>query len=285
MNAVNKLGKVMNSYKELSNTLDLLNFSDFYINEISSKSCKVDLGKRKGIIQFTSIKSAADLYTYESSGKYKIDINKHLDTLNTPECINDDELILQCIEIFDWGGVQKSNIINSINLHREKALKPYLLQCKEWFEDDTTLKLDINNLIWSSGWTKVFSFMFNMTTIYDSRVAAYINYIFAQFYSSLSNETDRQALKIILQTLVSFKGTATRVRCLKKLDREVLGVKMKGGNDKNNFIANKVASWLLRYICELEYKTQSQANFRQIDKAMFMLGFDIYQVDKNANFE
>ena len=60
---------------------------------------------------------------------------------------------------------------------------------------------------------------------------------------------------------------------------------MKGGNDKNNFIANKVASWLLRYICELEYKTQSQANFRQVDKAMFMLGFDIYQVDKNANFE
>ncbi len=127
--------------------------------------------------------------------------------------------------------------------------------------------------------------MFNMTTIYDSRVAAYINYIFTQFYSSLSNETDRQALKTILQTLVSFKGTETRVRCLRKLDREVLGVKMKGGNDNNNFIANKVASWLLRYICELEYKTQNQTNFRQIDKAMFMLGFDIYQVDKYANFE
>jgi hypothetical protein len=128
--------------------------------------------------------------------------------------------------------------------------------------------------------------MFDKTTIYDSRVAAYINYIFTKFYSSLGNEADKQTLKKILQMLVSFKGTATRARGLKKSDREMLGIKMKTGiNIKKNFIANKTASWLLRYICELEYKEQSQSNFRQIDKAMFMLGFDIYQIDKSAEFE
>jgi len=276
----------MNSYNELFSTLDSLNFSEFYLSEISPKTCKVDFGKRKGVLQFTSLKSAAESYTYESSGKYKISINKQLAILSNPESINDVELILQCIEIFDWGGVQSSNIINAINLHRNEDLKPYLLQCKEWFEDDTTLDLEINNLVWSSGWTKVFSFMFDKTTIYDSRVAAYINYIFTKFYSSLGSEADKQTLKKILQMLVSFKGTATRARGLKKSDREMLGIKMKTGiNIKKNFIANKTASWLLRYICELEYKEQSQSNFRQIDKAMFMLGFDIYQIDKSAEFE
>ncbi len=274
--------KIMNSYNELAQILDRLSFSDFYFNQISNAQCHVDFGKRKGKIDFTSIKSAAEQYTYESSGKYSVSIDRQLDTLEeTPDA----ELILQCIEVFDWGGVQASNIIDAINLHRKNELKPYLTECKVWFENDDDLIVNLDKLSWSSGWTKVFSFMFELTTIYDSRVAAYINFILASFFDSLESLGQKSELTKITKHLVSFKGSGKRVRCLNSELRGMLGIKMKSSDDKRNFKANKVASWFLRYLCKLEYGEVTQANFRQMDKAMFMLGFDIKQIDLRAPFE
>ncbi|RBW67113.1 hypothetical protein DS893_00725 [Vibrionales bacterium C3R12] len=272
----------MNSYNELAQILDRLSFSDFYFNQISNAYCQVDFGKRKGKIDFTSIKSAAEQYTYESSGKYSVSIDRQLGTLEETQ---NAELILQCVEVFDWGGVQASNIIDAINLHRKNELKPYLAECKVWFENDDDLIVALDKLSWSSGWTKVFSFMFELTTIYDSRVAAYINYIFASFFDSLQGLEQKSELTMITKHLVSFKGSGTRVRCLNSELRGMLGVKMKSSDDKRNFKANKVASWFLRYLSKLEYGEVTQANFRKMDKAMFMLGFDIKQIDLRAPFE
>ncbi len=274
--------KIMNSYNEMAQILDRLGFSDFYFSQISNVQSQVDFGKRKGKIDFTSIKSAAEQYTYESSGKYSVNIDRQLGALETTP---NNELILQCVEVFDWGGVQASNIIDAINLHRKNELKPYLAECKSWFEDDHNLVVDLNNINWSSGWTKVFSFMFELTTIYDSRVAAYINYIFASYFDSLESVEQKSELTLITKHLVSFKGTGTRVRCLNSELRRMLGINMKSPDDKRNFKANKVASWFLRYLCKLEYGEVTQANFRQVDKAMFMLGFDIKQIDCSAPFE
>ncbi|WP_423682159.1 hypothetical protein [Undibacterium sp. WLHG33] len=135
-----------------------------------------------------------------------------------------------------------------------------------------------------SGWTKIFSFMFNVTTIYDSRVAAYINYILVKFHDSLTDDEDKKKLETITEKLLSFSGTQDRARCLNHDRREALGIKLKSSNNTQSFVANKVASWFLRYICTLEYGNQEQTNFRKLDKAMFMLGFDISQIDKNAGF-
>ncbi|MGF1698213.1 hypothetical protein L4C54_21380 [Vibrio lamellibrachiae] len=272
----------MDSYKELTKILDSTGFREFYTERIQQSVNKVDYGVRKGVKEFQSVKSAAQQYTYESSGKYMVSIDCQLDA---PELTVENELILQCIEVFDWGGVQSSNIINAINLHRDNVLQKRLLEWKRWFEDDTTLAITLDNVTWSSGWTKVFSFMFNLTTIYDSRVAAYINYIFADFHDSLESEECKLILKSITKYLVSFKGTGTRARCLNREYRDSLGIKMKSANDENNFKANKTASWFLRYLCEMEYGELNQKHFRQIDKAMFMLGFDIGQIDSNAPFE
>ncbi len=274
----------MTSYKELTHILDSIGFSEFYIHSISNLERRVDFGTRKGTIDFLSIKSAAEQYTYEPTGEYMVHIDNQLDS---PQNLEASELILQCIEVFDWGGVQSSNIIKAINLHRGQALKKYLIECKAWFEDDTTLTVDIEDVVWSSGWTKVYSFMFGLTTIYDSRVAAYINYIFSTFYDSLAEENDKRALKSITQYFVSFKGPVTRTRCLNSDYRTSLRIKMKSSSDSRNFVANKVASWVLRYLCQLEYGDVNQEHFRQLDKAMFMLGFDIAQIeiDSDARFE
>ena len=156
---------------------------------------------------------------------------------------------------------------------------------KDWFENDNTLDINDCDLTWSSGWTKVYSFMFSKTTIYDSRVAAFINFMLVAFYHTLNSKMERDALKVISSKLISFKGTADRKRSVSSIDRKLLGIKMKSGNDKNNFVANKIASWLLRYISDLEFSSQKQSHFRQIDKAAFMLGFDISQIEPDLKFE
>ena len=105
------------------------------------------------------------------------------------------------------------------------------------------------------------------------------------FYHTLNSDRKRDDLKSISSKLVSFKGTADRRRSVSATDRQLLGIKMKSGNAKNNFVANKVASWLLRYISDLEFSSQEQSYFRRIDKAVFMLGFDISQIEPELNFE
>lgn len=273
--------KKIESYNQLVDTLDSLDFRDFYINRVQNFNYQINFGARKGILHFDSIRSAAAQYAYDISGKYKINIDHQL---VDPKTLPSDELVLQCIEVFDWGGVQSSNIIDALNYYRTNVLKLYLLQWKAWFEDDTTLNLKDETIFWSSGWTKVFSFMFTNTTIYDSRVAAYINYLFVQFYKMLSTSAQQQALKSISSHLISFNGTANRSRCVDAEWRELLGIKMKSTNNTNALRANKVASWFLRYLCQIEYGDTTQEHFRQIDKAMFMLGFDIKLIDGQAPF-
>jgi len=270
----------MNSYEDLVQVLNNLGFADFYHDNIHNVQSCVDFGKRKGKIQFSSIKSAAQQYTYDSSDKYVVNIDLQFNNL---EFTSNSELILQCIEIFDWGGVQNSNIINAINLHREGMLKSSLLRWKDWFENDDDLSIDSEVAIWSSGWTKVFSFMFELTAMYDSRVAAYINYIFIKFFQSLDTPEQKEALTSVTKFLISFGGTATRSR---RLNTEFRGLlKMRSPRVERNLQANKVASWFMRYLCQLEYGEVTQENFRQVDKAMFMLGFDINQIDTTAPFK
>lgn len=262
--------------------LDELGFADFYFERISKTHHQIDYGKRTGKVEFSSIKSAAEQHIYESSGKYTVNIDRQINSLAD---VANEELILQCIEVFDWGGVQSSNIIDALNLHRKNELKSYLIACKAWFENDQDLTIHLDKVIWSSGWTKVFSFMFELTTIYDSRVSAYINYIFVTFYESLKTQEQKSELILITKHLISFRGSQSRVRCLNREMRNALMVKMKSTNNRNSFIANKVASWFLTYLCKLEYGKVTQSNFRQIDKAMFMLGFDIKQIQSCAPFQ
>ena len=57
-----------------------------------------------------------------------------------------------------------------------------------------------------------------------------------------------------------------------------------GVQTSNTMKAIKLASWILRCIAEIEFSTQTQMGFRQVDKAAFMLGFDILQIDESVEF-
>ena len=275
------------SYSELKTILTDIGFNTYYKEEVSKNKHIVDYGPRMGTVEFNGLVDADAKYSYPKNSTHSIHIDKQLTLLNSDDNINDHDVILSCVEVFDWGGVQSSNIINAINRFRDSELTDYLISCRRWFEDDQTLDLNIDNSVWSSGWTKVYSFMFDKTAIYDSRVAAFINYIIIKFYHQLECKTKKEKIKKITSLLVSINGAKTRARRVSDSDRKLLSIRVQSKNDNVNLVANKVGSWFLRYLAELEYSTinGSQSEFRSIDKAAFMLGFDIDQIDKIANFK
>lgn len=278
---------MFNTYNEMKEIFKEVGFSDFYKSNISNNKYEVDYGPKSGVIYFNSFIDASNKYLYPKKNPYKVKIDQQLNTINEyEENVNNNNIILDCIEVFDWGGVQTSNIINAITLYRESNLSAYLVQCKEWFEDDETLKIGIDNPIWSSGWTKVYSFMFDKTAIYDSRSAAFINYILLMLFNNVDNLEYKKKIKKITNMLISFGGNGTRNRYMNEKNRKLLGVKGKSTVASRNMVSNKVASWVMRYISEIEYMSEdiSQQQFRNVDKALFMLGFDISQINYENNF-
>ncbi len=279
---------MIESYSELVKTLDDIKFNQFYLDNISKKKYSLNYGARKGARNFSNVKDVAEQFDYDSDSRYLVNIHQQFNILesNDLEKISDTDIILLCIEIFDWGRVQNYNIIEALDRHRKNELKAYLHSCKRWFESDNNLTFEIKNAIWSSGWTKVYSFMFNKTAIYDSRVSAFINYVLIQFYQTLNDPSDKEIVEQVCSYLVTFKGANIRKRLVGKADREKLSInRLATKKISKNMTANKLSSWLLRYLANTEYGSDSQENFRNLDKTAFMLGFDIIQIDSSTSFE
>jgi hypothetical protein len=280
---------MINNYKELEGLLDSVEFKDFYINSISNQFFEINYGSKKGILNFLGVKKAAKNYEYDADSRYSVNIDNQLDILNNQielGDIYDAEVLMACIEVFDWGQVQKSNVIEALARYRDGSLTSYLKDCKTWFESTESIGNFPINCIWSSGWTKVYSFMFNRTAIYDSRVAAFINYILVEFYRSLTVEKDIEDLVKITSHLISFKGATGRKRYVGSEERKLLRIKGKSTSNEKNMYSNKVASWILEYIAKAEYgENATQSDFRNIDKAAFMLGFDIGQIAPELDFQ
>lgn len=278
---------MFNNYDEFVSELNKINFDTFYLNNISSREYCLDYGVRKGKRTFKNIKEVARQFNYDTDDRYLVNINQQFNILErcSGEEILDIDVVLLCIEIFDWGRVQNYNIIEALDRHRKKELTKYLHSCKSWFEDDASLVFSINNGIWSSGWTKVYSFLFDKTTIYDSRVSAFVNYILVRFYHSLAYESAQEIVKDISGKLVTFKGANNRKRIVDKENSNLLEIKRLNTKDVSKvMLANKISSWLLRYLAQCEYGNDSQENFRNLDKIAFMLGFDIIQIDEETGF-
>jgi len=266
---------MIDSYKSFTKSLQDLGFDDFYRKNISNLSLSINYGKTKGDIQLESVLDAGHKYYYEANLDYEVSIDQPISIFKNGHGLDDRDVLITCIEIFDWGGVQKSNILSALSFHRKGELVTYLEKCMEWFEDESSLSEPDFEVIWSSGWTKVYSFMFDFVTIYDSRVAAFINKIFLDFYLSL-DEDDRKKLKSVTSGLLSFGGTTKRARTLSSEYRRELSL-YGNPSDKRKMVANKKASWFIRHISEVEGLAGTQSCFRLVDKAAFMLGFDLKQ--------
>lgn len=267
------------NYESFKESLDNIKLGSFYIKNIAKRQFSIEYNKNSQI-QVSSVLEAGENYSLLNRSRSDISIDEQVCMLEQHQAIDSRDLLLKCIEIFDWGEVQKSNILSAFKLHREDKLETYLQEVKAWFEDDTNLIEPSFTAFWSSGWTKVYSFFCSSVTIYDSRVAAFINQVLKEFWDS-SNQDIQSELKKLSSGLLTFGGNETssgnyRLRILDKNMVNNLEL-YKNPTEKRKMLANKKASWFIRYLSEHTFDKNTQENFRALDKSAFMLGFDLNQ--------
>jgi len=127
----------------------------------------------------------------------------------------------------------------------------------------------------------VYSLLFPYTTIYDSRVGGYLNYVFHRMLIENKNQWDE--IRQVTRFLTDQTGRNDNGRSRSFPD---LRDKFRTDRGLNRAKSNKIASWILLYIVEKEAEGQVrpvtlQQPFRKLEIAFFMLGFDLSQIKKS----
>jgi len=197
--------------------------------------------------------------------------------LNKNESTEED-LFCTVLEIFVWGDVLNGNVKKSIELYKNKKLRTYISHAINLLNEEKIIpktnkkekenKKDIE-LIWSSGWTKVYSFIDNEILIYDSRVSAFLNHTLT--HNLKYDDKQFESLKNLTKHLFNFQGAENRERLVDKK----YGFKNSNPSGESGFNANLVSSWIIDLLKE---KLNLKEDFRLFERAFFMLGFDLKQI-------
>lgn len=260
-----------------------LNYYDNFKNKYLNKQFdKINYGKRIGDLEFINFFDAATKYTYSNqiSDEVFLNWNKVLNDNKSTE----EEMFCAVLEVFVWGDVLSGNVKKAIELYKDKKLSIYLRQVIDLLKKKEIILKTKNNdpnkkneteLIWSSGWTKVYSFINNDILIYDSRVSAFLNHTLT--YDIDYNESQLKKLKELTIYLFNFQGAENRERLV---DKKKFGFKNSNPNGVNGLNANLVSSWIIEL---LKDKLKLQEEFRLFERAFFMLGFDLKQIKGQHN--
>lgn len=256
---------------ELDNILTEVNYYENFKENFLNKSFnEIDYGKRLGAMKFNSFFDANNKYSYSNQLGENIFTDWNL-TLNNQDA-SEEEIFVTCLEIFEWGNVLNGNVKTALDLYKNKKLKSYINWIKPLLNSNETIQNDISashEIIWSSGWTKVYSFMNNDILIYDSRVSAFLNYSLTYKRDFNSNQIDH--LSQLANNLYNFNGAIGRVR---QVDKS-LGFKNQHPKGLNGLNANLISSWMVQL---LNKKLGLNQTVRSFERAFFMLGFDLKQI-------
>lgn len=270
----------MNTYNELKSILDDVQFNAFYLARFHNRAYKITYtDKPEDAREHDGVAAIAEYY----DEYYQSNYGDFFETMqgNAPaeeESLEQD--FVYCLKVLDWGKVTNSNLFDIIFLYERSLLSRKLTTAKLYFNDDNSLLVVPSSLTWSAGWTKIYSLISYQTTIYDSRVCAFINYICVHFSRTLRDSKLHEFQKVSNYFYTQGGTNDKRVRKIGSDDRDQLGMKRASpGNDQQSIVGNKVASWFIRYISESNPLIEdTQKSFRQYDKAFFMLGFDFSQL-------
>lgn len=253
---------------------EILTSIDYYnsFERLMNKNyLNIDFGKNIGILSFNSLFDASTNYAYNGmvDNQQFQDWNEILLSKDATE----EELLIVCLKIFDWGNVLSGNVKTAIELYERNNLKQYLNYISKLLHLKSTIKKkDIREqeIIWSSGWTKVYSFMNNDILIYDSRVSAFLNYSLVQNYNDLTEEGCAKFHELSSQ-LFNFSGAPGRER------KVSTNFRFKNQHPKGfqGLNANLISSWITQLTKE---KLGINENIRSFERAFFMLGFDLKQI-------
>lgn len=269
--------KIFNK-EALDNILTELKYYDNFHNCFLNRryDC-IDYGKRIGKLCFDNFFAAADKYTY--SNQVDEDIFSSWNKILNDEKSTEEDLFCAILEIFVWGDVLSGNVKTAIKLYKDKKLKLYIRQIIELLKRKEILSKDFKNelgnknaleIIWSSGWTKVYSFINNNILIYDSRVSAFLNHTLT--HKTDYTEEQLENLKRLTKYLFNFQGAESRERLV---DKKLYGFKNSNPNGVNGLNANLISSWTVELLNE---KLKLNNEIRSFERAFFMLGFDLKQI-------
>lgn len=262
----------------LNNILINLNYYDHFRNKyLNKKFEKINYGKKIGEIEFSNFFDAASKYTYSNQISDEVfqNWNKIFNDNNSTE----EQMFCAVLEVFVWGDVLSGNVKKALDLYKNKKLANYIRQVTKLLTKKEiifkTKNNDPNNdneieIIWSSGWTKVYSFINNDILIYDSRVSAFLNHTLT--YDIDYNADQLTELKKLTTYLFNFPGAENRERLV---DKHKFGFKNSNPSGVNGLNANLVSSWIIEL---LKDKLNLQEDFRLFERAFFMLGFDLKQI-------
>ena len=236
----------------------------------------IDYGTRLGTKEFESLLDADTKYAINS-------VASDEDFSNWGEVLNDDkskaeELLIVCISIFDWGKVTASNLTKVLEMYKSGDLKNYIQFCKGIVGTESLLIDSEKNqkLLWSAGWTKVYSAMNPKFLIYDSRVAAYLIYLLDKFHAWAKLDSDSESkINSVTSYLFAMNSNNKRKR---KLESDIDFKKSQPQNSLKAFNGNLVASWIVQLLCKEVFPCNNE---RQLERAFFMLGFDLNQLKIN----
>ncbi|MFY0673976.1 MAG: hypothetical protein JXQ87_11250 [Bacteroidia bacterium] len=259
--------------QELKISLETSGFFKSFEKMIDQPYGPIDYGARLKAKKFESLFDADLNYAYNGETRVDLFMGWHA-VLNSEKSTNED-LLVACLEIFDWGGVLNSNVKKAVDLYKNGTLKSYLKHVSSLLKVEETLaeKKSSQNITWTSGWTKVYSIMNNDILIYDSRVSAFLNYCLTIDYEKFDSK-QLSAFTDLSKWLYNFGGAPGRER---KLDKK-FGFKNQHPSGVKGFNANLIASWIVQLTND---ELELQKNVRAFERSFFMLGFDLKQIKEN----
>ncbi|MFZ1291242.1 MAG: hypothetical protein WAR79_14190 [Melioribacteraceae bacterium] len=257
---------------ELIQKLDEINFGDFFYNNYFIHEYSIDYGNRIGNLTFPSLLEAGLHYSYINNdfpiNNYDQFTAKWKDILR-----NENDLckkLLCIVEIFVWGGVPKKNIKKAIDFYNLNQLENRLQDLSNYFNNEDSENLPNINNYFSSGWTKISHFLIQNVMIYDSRSAAFLNFIL----NRIADINPNIVLTPIFSELVQINSLSPNR--LRYINNDHFA----NYSPANHLKANLIGSWIIEYLVYNnnfgveEFHTQ----FDLFDKAFFMLGFDLNQI-------
>ncbi|MFD2826798.1 hypothetical protein ACFSYG_09950 [Leeuwenhoekiella polynyae] len=256
---------------QVDTILKSLGYYDSFKELMNQTYLDIDYGKRLGVISFDSIFEADHKYAY--NGDVGIAQFQEWNIILNSKYVSEEQILIVCLKIFDWGNVLTGNVKSVVNLYEQKKLKKYIHKVTELLTFQKTLEKPnfINDtILWSSGWTKVYSFINPDILIYDSRVSAFLNFTLIRNYNSLS-ENQKEIFQKLSNQLFNFSGALGRERKVAAL----YGFKNQHPKGIDGFNANLISSWITQ--CTKE-RLGINKSIRSFEKAFFMLGFDLKQI-------
>jgi hypothetical protein len=169
--------------------------------------------------------------------------------------------------ILEWGGVFKKGNRIKVNDQNYSLTNDYNEVKQKWENIKNGNHFNLNDnfkFVSNAGFTKVYSVLLNEYIIYDSRVAVSIAYLVDKYFSGQIPEI----LKIYIPPSY---GTGDAI-----LRRAVNNVfKSTNGSSKKHFYSNVLVNLILKEVHDKIRGTDEKINLREIEAALFMIGYDI----------